>query len=46
MTNEKHVLTNFLEFDEPENVALGDGRVVKALESGSVRMNNYAISRN
>ena len=30
---------NFQEFSEPENVALGDGRVVKALGSGSVRMN-------
>ena len=39
MTKEKHVLTNYQEFAEPENVALGDGRVVKALGSGSVRMN-------
>lgn len=39
MAKEKHVLMNFQEFDEPENVALGDGRVVKALGSGSVRMN-------
>ena len=38
MTKEKHVLTNYQEFAEPENVALGDGRVVKALGSGSVRM--------
>ena len=30
---------NYQEFSEPENVALGDGRVVKALGSGSVRMN-------
>ena len=36
MTNERHVLTNFQEFDEPENVALGDVHVVKALGSGSV----------
>ena len=35
MTKEKHVLTNFQEFDEPENVALGDG-VVKAMGSGCV----------
>ena len=28
-TKEKHVLTNFQEFEEPENVALGDSRVVK-----------------
>ena len=39
MTKEKHVLTNFQEFEEPENVALGDGRVVKALGSGRVQMN-------
>ena len=39
MMKEKHVLTNYQEFAEPENVALGDGRVVKALGSGSVRMN-------
>ena len=39
MTTEKRVLVNFQEFAEPENVALGDGRVVKALGSGSVRMN-------
>ena len=39
MTKEKHVLTNFQEFEEPENVALGDGRVVKALGPGRVHMN-------
>ena len=39
MTKEKHVLTNFQDFDEPENVALGDGRVVKAMGSGCVQMN-------
>ena len=39
MTKEKHVLMNFQEFDEPENVALGDGRVVKALGSRCVQMN-------
>ena len=39
MMKEKHVLTNFQEFEEPENVALGDGRVVKALGSGRVQMN-------
>lgn len=38
MTKEKHVLVNFQEFDKPENVALGDGPVVKALGSGSVRV--------
>ena len=38
MTKEKHVLTNFQEFEEPENVALGDGRVEEALGSGRVRM--------
>lgn len=36
MTKEKHVLINFQEFEDPENVALGDGRVVKALGSGRV----------
>ena len=39
MTKEKHVMVNFQEFDKPENVALGDGHVLKALGSGSVRMN-------
>ena len=39
MTKEKHVLTSFQEFEEPENVALGDGRVVKALGSGHVQIN-------
>ena len=39
MTKEKHVLTDVQEFEEPENVALGDGRVVKALGSGRVQMN-------
>lgn len=39
ITKEKHVLGNFQEFSVPENVALGDGRVVKELESGGVRMN-------
>ena len=39
MTKEKHVLINFQEFEDPENVALGDGRVVKALGSGRVEMN-------
>ena len=39
MTKEKQVLTNFQEFEKPENVALGDGRVVKALGSGRVQMN-------
>lgn len=34
MTKEKHVLMNFREFGEPEN-----GRFVKALGSGRVRMN-------
>ena len=35
-TKEKHVLTNFQEFEEPENVALGDSRVSR---SGRVQMN-------
>ena len=39
MTKEKHFLTNFQEFEEPENGSLGDGRVVKALGSGRVQMN-------
>ena len=39
MTKEKHVLVNFQELDKPENVELGNGGVVKALGSGSVRMN-------
>ena len=39
MTKEKHVLTNFQEYEKPENVTLGDGRVVKALGSGRVHMN-------
>ena len=29
----------FQEFEKPENVSLGDGRVLKALGSGSVRRN-------
>ena len=39
MTKERHVLTNFQEYEEPENVALGDGRVVKVLGYGRVQMN-------
>lgn len=39
MTKEKHVLMSFQEFGEPENVALGGSRVVKALGSGCVQMN-------
>jgi len=39
ITKEKHVLMGFQEFSEPENVALGGGRVVKALGSGCVQMN-------
>ncbi len=38
-TKEKHVVMSFQEFHEPENVAMGEGRVVKAFRSGSVRMN-------
>ena len=41
MTKEKHVLMNFQEFEEPENVALGDGCVVKTLGSGRVHMNEF-----
>ena len=36
MTTEKHVLVHFQEFAAPENVAPGDGRVVKTLGSGNV----------
>ena len=36
MTKENHVLTNFQEFEEPENVDPGDVRVVNALGSGRV----------
>ena len=39
MTKVKHVLTNFQDFEEPENVALGDSRIVKALGSGRVQIN-------
>ena len=39
MTKKRDVLENFQQLDEPENVALGDGRVVKALGSGNVHMN-------
>ena len=45
MTKEKHVLTNFQEFEEPENVALGEGRVVKALGSGRVQMNMLRLRK-
>jgi len=36
---DKHVLMNCYEFDEPKNVARGDGRVVKALGSGCTQIN-------
>ena len=36
MTKERHILMNFQEFEEPENVAQGDGSVVKALGHGHV----------
>ena len=36
MTTEKHVLVNFQEFAAPENVAQGDGHVVKTLGSGNI----------
>ena len=39
VTKENHVLTNFQEFEEPENVVLGDGHIVKASGSGRVQMN-------
>lgn len=39
MTKGKHVLTNFQGFDEPKNVALEDGRVLKAMGSLCVQMN-------
>ena len=33
------VLTNFQEFEEPQNGVLGEGHVVKALRSGRAQMN-------
>ena len=33
------LLTNFQEIEEPENVALGDGCVVKSLRFGRIQMN-------
>ncbi len=39
MTKEKGVFKNYQQFDEPESVALGDGRVVQALGSGNVHVN-------
>ena len=43
MTKKRHMLKNFQQFDEPEHVALGDGRVVKALGSGNVHMNMLSL---
>lgn len=36
---ENVIHSKFQEFNEPENVALGNGSVVKAMESRSVQMN-------
>ena len=43
MTKKRDMLKNFQQFDEPEHVALGDGRVVKALGSGNVHMNMLSL---
>ena len=39
ITKEESVFVNYEQFDHPENVALGDGRVVQALGSGDVHVN-------
>ena len=39
MTKETHLLMNFQEFEEPENIALGDCHVGKALGSERIQMN-------
>lgn len=41
MTKEKDAFINYQQFDEPESVALGDGRVVQALGSGNVHVNMF-----
>ena len=40
---EKGRVEEFQQFDESENVALGDGRAVKALGSGNVHMNMLSL---
>ena len=39
MTKEESVFVNYKQFDQPESVALGDGRVAQALGSGDVHVN-------
>lgn len=39
MTLEKELLTDYKEFDQPENVRLGDGRTVDAIGVGNVSVN-------
>jgi hypothetical protein len=39
MTNDREVLTEYKEFEEPQKVALGDGRAVEALGIGRVQVN-------
>ena len=38
MTREKELLSNYREFEKPEKVALGDGRMVEAMGVGNVRV--------
>ena len=39
MTLQKEFLTNYHEFDTPQKVGLGDGRIVEALGAGNVHLN-------
>ena len=39
MTKEESVFVNYKQFDQPESVALGDGRVAQALGSVGVHVN-------
>ena len=45
MTANKHLLTNYKEFDVPETVRLGNGHTVEAYGSGKVKI-TMRISRN
>ncbi len=46
MTSNKRYFASFKEFDKPEDVHLGDGRVVQALGVGSIHMKMmYKVSR-
>ena len=38
MTQEKELLSDYREFEKPEKVALGDGRMVEAMGVGNVRV--------